>query len=256
MNEEAFRKTVIETLRYDNKWKEMKATLMPIITRSEINSVSQFAFATRSYQHWEDIELRVPVPLINLANNHENNINKLFRYVYQETPDYDLQNILIKPKIMGSEEEEYVENDVVFDEIQDTMIQGIRDAKYLIWISVPWFSNKVFYTELLKKKQFGLSIRIIESDEDSNQNLFLRLEREFDCIKIPHFGNWGKNLMHHKFCIVDMEYVMHGSYNWTKAANYNGETLETSIDRELVKKFAGQFIKMYTEGKTTEASMF
>ena len=55
-----------------------------------------------------------------------------------------------------------------------------------------------------------------------------------------------------EFCIVDMEYVMHGPYNWTKAANYNGETLETSIDRELVKKFADQFIKMYTKGKNTD----
>lgn len=254
MNEDAFRKTVIETLRYDNKWKDMKATLMPVITRSEINSVPQFAFALRSYQHWEDIELRVPVPLINLANDHEDDINKLFRYVYQETPDFDLQDILIKPKIIGSEEEEYVENDVVFDEIQDTLIQGIRDAKYLIWISVAWFSNEVFYTELLRKKQAGLNIRIIESDEDSNHSLLSKLESQFDCMKIPHFGNWGKNLMHHKFCIIDMEYVMHGSYNWTKAANYNGETLETSVDRELVKKFADQFIKMYTEGKNTNIS--
>lgn len=252
MNEEAFRKTVIETLRYDNKWKEAKATLMPIITRSEINSVPLFAFATRSYQHWEDIELRVPVPLINHANDNEDSINKLFRYVYQETPDYDLQDIHIKPKIIGAEEEDYVENDVVFNEIQDTLIQGIRDARYLIWISVAWFSNEVFFNELLQKKQSGLNIRVIVSDEESNQNLFPKLEKEFDCIKIPHFGNWGRNLMHHKFCIVDMEYVMHGSYNWTKAANYNGETLETSIDRELVKKFADQFIKMYTEGKNTD----
>lgn len=252
MNEEAFRKTVIETLRYDNKWRETKATLMPIITRSEINSVPQYAFATRSNQHWEDIELRVPVPLLNLANENEADINKLLRYVYQETPDYDLQDIYIKPKIIRAEEEDYVENDVVFSEIQDTLIQGIRDAKYLIWISVAWFSNDVFYNELLKKKYSGLNIRVIVSDEESNQNLFPKLEKEFDCIKIPHFGNWGRNLMHHKFCIVDMEYVMHGSYNWTKAANYNGETLETSIDRELVKKFADQFLKMYTEGKNID----
>lgn len=256
MNEEAFRKTVIETLRYDNKWKEAKATLMPIITRSEINSVPLFAFATRSYQHWENIELRVPVPLINHANDNEDSINKLFRYVYQETPNYDLQDIHIKPKIIWAEEEDYVENDVVFNEIQDTLIQGIRDARYLIWISVAWFSNEVFFNELLQKKQSGLNIRVIVSDEESNQNLFPKLEKEFDCIKIPHFGNWGRNLMHHKFCIVDMEYVMHGSYNWTKAASYNGETLETSIDRELVKKFADQFIKMYTDGKKTEAFVF
>lgn len=62
MNEVAFRKTLIETLRYDNKQKHLKDILLPIISRSEINSVPQFGFALRSYQHWEDIELRVPVP--------------------------------------------------------------------------------------------------------------------------------------------------------------------------------------------------
>lgn len=121
MNESAFRKTLVDTLRYDNKQKHLKDVLLPIIGRSEINSVPQFAFATRSYQHWEDIELRVPVPLINLANEHEDEINKLFRYVYQETDDYDLQDIYIKPRIIDSEEE-YIENDVVFDEIQDTIV--------------------------------------------------------------------------------------------------------------------------------------
>lgn len=88
-----------------------------------------------------------------------------------------------------TEEEDYVENDVVFNEIQDTLIQGIRDAKYLIWIFVAWFSNEVFYTELLKKKQSGLNIRVIVSDEECNRNIFPKLEKEFDCIKIPHFGN-------------------------------------------------------------------
>ena len=37
-----------------------------------------------------------------------------------------------------------LKTDVVFNEIQDTLIQGIRDAKYLIWISVAWFSMRCF----------------------------------------------------------------------------------------------------------------
>lgn len=53
MNEVAFRKTLIETLRYDNKQKHLKDILLPIISRSEINSVPQFGFALRSYQHWK-----------------------------------------------------------------------------------------------------------------------------------------------------------------------------------------------------------
>lgn len=41
-----------------------------------------------------------------------------------------------------------------------------------------------------------------------------------------------------KFCIIDMDYVMHGSYNLTITANNNDETLATALDYELVIKFA------------------
>ena len=44
-----------------------------------------------------------------------------------------------------------------------------------------------------------------------------------------------------KFCIIDMDYVMHGSYNWTLTANNNDETLATALDYELVVKFAKEF---------------
>lgn len=157
MNEAAFHKTLLETLRYDDKQKHLKDILLPIINRSEINSIPKFAFTTRPCQHYEDIELRVPVPLINLANEHEDDINKLFRYVYQETDDYDLQDIYIKPRIIDAEEV-YVENNVVFNEIQDTIVQGIRDAKFLIWVEVAWFSNDVFYKELLNRSKAGINV--------------------------------------------------------------------------------------------------
>lgn len=177
----------------------------------------------------------MPVPLINLANEHEDDINKLFRYVYQETDDYDLQDIYIKPRIIYSEEE-YIENDVVFDEIQDTIVQGIRDAKFLIWVEVAWFSNDVFFKELLNKSKAGVNVRVVVSDEDSNADMIPKLKEHFETIVVPKSGFYNTNRMHNKFCIIDLEYVMHGSYNWTKAANYNGETLVTSVDRELVKK--------------------
>ena len=44
-----------------------------------------------------------------------------------------------------------------------------------------------------------------------------------------------------KFCIIDMDYVMHGSYNLTSTANNNDETLATALDYELVIKFAKEF---------------
>ena len=70
-------------------------------------------------------------------------------------------------------------------------------------------------------------------------------ENEFDVVVIPRWGNRGYNRMHDKFCIIDMDYVMHGSYNWIPTANKNVETLVTALDHELVKKFAKEFMELY-----------
>ena len=48
-----------------------------------------------------------------------------------------------------------------------------------------------------------------------------------------------------KFCIIDMDYVMHGLYNWTLTANNNDETLTTAFDHELATKFAKEFMELY-----------
>ena len=126
------------------------------------------------------------------------------------------------------------------------MIQGIRDSKFIIWAAVSWFSNEAIYQELLTKKKQGLYIRIMVSQEESNINMISKLkENKFDVMVIPRWGSRGYNRMHDKFCIIDMDYVMHGSYNWIPTANKNVETLATALDHELVTKFAKEFMKLY-----------
>ena len=44
--------------------------------------------------------------------------------------------------------------------------------------------------------------------------------------------------MYDKFCIIDMDYLMHVSYNWTSTANDSEEILATALNHELVAKFA------------------
>lgn len=156
-----------------------------------------------------------------------------------------LGSILIKPQILRSSNQEIKEHGVIFSEIEETIIQGIRDAKFLIWAAVAWFSNETIYNELLAKKLQGLNIRLIISDESANQKLLLNLKNNFDVVIISRHG-WNEyNRMHDKFCIIDLDYVMHGSYNWTPTANYNEETLATALDHDYVKKFADEFMRMF-----------
>ena len=40
---------------------------------------------------------------------------------------------------------------------------------------------------------------------------------------------------------------MHGSYNWSKNARDNDETWATALDRDFVRKFADEFLRLYVE---------
>lgn len=251
MTRDAFIKTMIEVLKYDKKYRsiETRDQLMRLLGRARVNFVPQYAFANhgRSYQHWQIVELRVPVPLLEAAEENEKILEELVEYVYEESDDYALHHVEIRPQVIDTPEE-ISEHDVVFDEIEDKVIQGIRDAKFIIWAAVAWFSNESIYKELLIKKNQGLNIRIVLSMEDSNRGMISKLEENgFDVVVIPQWGAWGYNRMHDKFCIIDMDYVMHGSYNWTSTANYNEETLATALDHELVAKFATQFMELYNK---------
>ena len=64
------------------------------------------------------------------------------------------------------------------------------------------------------------------------------------CSKNPN-GKY-QNIMHHKFCVIDLKTVIHGSYNWTNKARWNKETISIDISRELAEKFASEFINLKT----------
>ena len=153
MDRSAFIKTMIGVLKYVGKYKsiESKDQLLRLLGRASVNFVPQYGFANhgRSYQHWEIVELRVPVPLLEVAEENEKILEELVKYVYEESDDYALQRVEIHPQVVDIPDE-VTEHDVVFDAIQEKVINGIRDAKFIIWATVAWFSNEAIFQELLE----------------------------------------------------------------------------------------------------------
>lgn len=243
MKEQQFLKTMLETIKYDEY--ENKHELLAILRNSIITYNKTSNFTRKSYQCWEYIDLRVPVPMLINARKYKDILTKVASIVYIESTDYDFGGLHIKPKPVEIESDNYPEHDVVFDEIKDTIIQGIRNAKYTIWIAVAWFTDREIFNELLLRKAAGVNIRMVTSNEQSNQYLMADLECNFEVIKLPLSGPNLSNRLHDKFCIIDFEFVMHGSYNWSKNARNNDETLATALDRDFVRKFADEFMKLY-----------
>lgn len=245
MNEQQFLKTMIETVKYDDY--DNKDELLGILRNSIITYQKTSDFTRKTWQCWEYIDLRVPVPMLKVARKLKNVLGKLASEVYIETPENDFGGLNIKPKPVELENEENIEHDVVFNEIKDTIIQGIRNAKYTIWIAVAWFTDNEIFEELILRKKAGVNVRVITSNEETNRYLMGKLESNFEVVKVPIKGNRLSNRLHDKFCIIDLEYVIHGSYNWSKNARGNDETLATALDRDFVKKFADEFTRLYVE---------
>ena len=155
MDKRAFLKTAIEVLKYDDKFKkiEKREILIKLLSRSSVNFLPQWGFVGAGVpdQRWEIVEVRCPVPLLNEAHELESDIDKIVSYVYEESEEHALQKVNIRPLVIDTPPE-IVEHEVVFDELQDTVIQGIRDAKYMIWVAVAWFTDPILYEELKKKK--------------------------------------------------------------------------------------------------------
>ena len=60
------------------------------------------------------MELRVPVPLLEVAEENEKILEELVEYVYEESDDYALHSVEIRPQVIDTPDE-ISEYDVVFD---------------------------------------------------------------------------------------------------------------------------------------------
>jgi phosphatidylserine/phosphatidylglycerophosphate/cardiolipin synthase-like enzyme len=129
-----------------------------------------------------------------------------------------------------------------FEQIQKNIIEQIKSAKFTIWVAVAWFTDKVLFEQLLTKKNQGVNVQVIIIDDETNRNSGLNYG-EFETYKIAKVGKY-ENIMHNKFCVIDLKTVIHGSYNWTKKAQFNDESITVVNSRENAEKFAEKFIQM------------
>ena len=106
-----------------------------------------------------------------------------------------------------------------------------------------WFTNPVLYKALLAKKADGLNIQIIIDDNQKNKEAPFVLESDFETYRLC-IRSLFQNIMHDKFCIIDLSTVIHGTFNWTNAANYNKETISIDRNPNTARKFADEFMKL------------
>lgn len=153
-------------------------------------------------------------------------------------------------KVTGYEIADPIQIQAHFENIESQILNEIKLAKFSIWVCVAWITNKNIGNGLYRRHKNGLNIRIIVNDDDLT-NLkgcdFKKIGIEYHKFSATNYSY--KNLMHHKFCIIDLKKVITGSFNWTEKANFNFENIEVIESREKAEDFASRFIKIIEDAK-------
>lgn len=133
-----------------------------------------------------------------------------------------------------------------FDEIFINILKIISSAKESLKICVAWITADIYINEFNKLISRGVTIEIIINDDVYNK-------RNNNIKKLSDIGIYVHQLkplenntyMHNKFCIIDDEILITGSFNWTKLARRHFENIVViKNDYKLIKSFIMEFIDL------------
>lgn len=138
---------------------------------------------------------------------------------------------------------------VYFNNIAQIIKKQLESAEHTIKIAVAWFTNDRLFHPLLDSLKKGLTVELVIIDDAINRN---ELALDF-----PEFIKFGGKLffsstkkMHNKFCIIDENILMTGSYNWTLYAEaLNWENLLLSDDKSIIKEYCEEFQRIVSDSK-------
>ncbi|WP_053976577.1 phospholipase D-like domain-containing protein [Mangrovimonas xylaniphaga] len=134
-----------------------------------------------------------------------------------------------------------------FENIHLQIIHQIDIAQFDIKICVAWFTDFEIYEKLIEKLRQGLNIEVVIANHKFNKESrvdfkeFLNLNGTVGYL--GKINNGAKDsFMHNKFCILDSNTIITGSYNWTFKARSNDENiLVIKDDANLTNQFISKF---------------
>jgi hypothetical protein len=151
-----------------------------------------------------------------------------------------------------------MQTEALFENIAIRIQEEIQKAQKSIYIAVAWFTNRNIFERLVVKASEGCMIHIIISNDNINNNSSIDFEQLHKLNgKIYKIGNGNTELMHNKFCVIDYNTVITGSYNWSYKAENNFENIIVNYnDTGLAEQFVNEFIqiknKYYPDEPKTE----
>lgn len=135
-----------------------------------------------------------------------------------------------------------------FEKIHKHIENNLKISKTSIRIAVAWFTDSKLFDILCEKAKEGIHVELLIANHEINleSNIKYR-DLTNNGGQIFWIGNEGAYapLMHNKFCIIDNTTLIFGSYNWTRKAKSNHESITViEEDFNLILDFNQEFDKI------------
>ncbi len=131
-----------------------------------------------------------------------------------------------------------ISNSVKFQNIQQDILTALDKARVSINVAVAWFTNQTLADKLIEKFNKDVRVEVIINNDGVNTKNSVNLGD----IPVHRVRSQSSGLMHDKFCIIDNQIVLNGSYNWTNNAEFkNEENCQTANNPELATEYSVKF---------------
>lgn len=132
------------------------------------------------------------------------------------------------------------------DECGKAILEKIDSAKKSIELAIYHLTSRALSKGLIMAAKRGVAVRVFFDGENVRE----------DYSKANFLKKNGVGLMHNKFCVIDDEFVITGSYNWTTTADLkNDENVLFINSKELAKVYRMQF-ENYWQGTYADEAFY
>lgn len=130
-------------------------------------------------------------------------------------------------------------NEAYFHNIEFVIKRELKKAKKSVKVCVAWISMHSYSAIFEELKAKGVDLRIVIDGGKGSGFYVGELPPDYF---LP-FTSRNSGFMHNKFCIIDDEILINGSFNWTdNATNRHHENIViTKYDYSLIKNFIQEF---------------
>lgn len=143
-----------------------------------------------------------------------------------------------------------------FENIHQVILQQVKSANQEINVAVAWFTDRQLFDALCERAMKGVKVSVALIDDEincgANRLNFAKLQNLKGTVTFLESKKYAR--MHNKFCIIDKNVVITGSYNWTNRARSNDENITVITESPaVVEDFLEVFAKLTSANVSTEA---